>query len=182
MNKLAIVLVVLCACRSSDKAEAPMEAPSLSADGKLKVPPGYETTFTFDGKPTRLEYTWLEVLSYESKPALRVLAQGGPHHGMLTIPVPIADGTHKLDQMVGIDIGAFPDGISFGNAPVMATGTGGTIKISEVTPQYVSGTFQAQACEMGQRTCAQPMQVTNGAFKAFRSALSDDAAFSRYAK
>jgi hypothetical protein len=180
MNKLVIVLL-LCACRSSDNP-APMEAPSLSADGKVKVPPGHETTFTFDGKPTRLEYTWLEVLSYESKPALRILAQGGPHHGMLTIAMPIAEGTHKLDQMAGVDIGAFPNGISFGNAPVMATGTGGIVKISEVTPQYVSGTFQAQACETGQQTCDKPMQVTNGTFKAFRSALSDDAAFSRYAK
>lgn len=179
MTRLAVVFVVLCACGKSEKAEPPIEAPSLSADGKVKVPPGYETTYTFDGKATRLAYTWADISEIESKPVVRILAQG---RGMFTIGFAIDPGTKKLDQMVGIELGAIPDTISFGNAPVMATGTGGILKLTEVTADHVSGTFEAQACEHGERRCANPMQIKNGAFKAYRSALSDDTAFTRYAK
>jgi len=182
MLKLAAVIVMLGACGKSEKSEPPIEAPSLSADGKVKVPPGHETTYTFDGNATKLEYTWLEISSIESKPALRILAQGGPHHGMFTFAVEISQGTKQLDQMVGVELGALPNTITFGNAPQMATGTGGTLKFTEVTKDHVSGTFQAQACKFGEQTCTAPMQITNGTFKAYRSALSDDVAFTRYAK
>src|SRR5574337_1285968 len=119
MTRIAVAFVMLCACGKSEKAEPPPEPPSLSADGKVKVPPGYETTYTFDGKATRLEYTWADISEIESKPVVRILAQG---HGMFTIGFAIEATAKKLDQMVGVDIGAIPGTISFGNAPVMATG------------------------------------------------------------
>lgn len=181
--QLALAVALAGGCGKSDNSSAkPMEAPSLSAAGDVKVPPGHETTFTFAGTATKLEYTWLEVLNFESKPAIRILAQGGPKHGMFTMAVAIPEGTPTLASMAGTAVGAIPTSVSFGNTPEMATGTGATIQITEVTPTYIAGTFEAQACPFGTRTCPVPTQVKQGAFKAFRSALSDDAAFARYTK
>ena len=178
-TRIGVALLAVGCGKSNTSEDKVMEAPELSAGGD-KVPRGHETTFLFEGASTRLEYTWLEISNVESKPALRILAQGGPHHGMLTITVPIPPNTTKLDQLVGIELGALPSGVSFGNTPVMATGTGGWIKIAEVTQDHVSGTFEAQACEHGHTTCTKPMHATNGTFDAFRSKLSDDKAFSTY--
>ncbi len=182
--KLAWVFAIaVVGCGKSDKSEEtkPMEAPTLSAAGDVKVPPGHETTYSFGKTAMKLQYSWLEVLNFENKPAIRLFAQGGPNGmGMFTLIALIPEGTPNMDAMKGTTLGAAPTGVSFGNAPEMATGTGGTIKIEEVTPTYVAGTLEAQACPHGQTRCASPTQVTNGKFKAFRSALSDDAAFTRY--
>lgn len=176
---VALVLVGGCGSKSEQK---PMEAPSLSGAGDVKVPPGHETTYTFGKTPTKLEWTWLEIVDFAGKPAIRLLAQGGPKHGMLTLLAEIPPATPTLASMAGSSVGAVPKGVSFGNAPEMATGTGATIKIVEVTPTYMAGTFEAQACPHGKSQCDRPTSITNGTFKAFRSALSDDAAFVRYVK
>lgn len=175
-----LVVVAIAACGKSEDKRPPMEAPKLSAAGDVVVPKGHETTFVFDGTPTTLEYSWLEVLDYQGKAAIRLLAQGGPRHGLFTMLALIPPGTATLDQLKGYTVGAVEDGVSFGNTPEMATGTGATIWIDDVGPAYIAGRFEAQACNHGERRCAIPKQITKGTFRAFRSALSDDAAFSRY--
>src|SRR5688572_2611095 len=72
------LLVALAGCRNSDSESntKPVEAPSLSADGKHKVPPGYETQFKFGGKDVKLEYTWVSLESVNEQPAFRIYASG----------------------------------------------------------------------------------------------------------
>jgi hypothetical protein len=159
-----------------------MEAPILSAAGDVKVPEGHETTYTFGTTAMKLEYTWIEVLNFQGKAAIRILAQGGPKRGLFTFGAEIPVGTPSLSAMAGATVGAWPQGVSFGNVPDMATGLGGSLTIDEVTASYVAGHFDAQACPLGETSCAMPIQVKDGKFKAFRSALSDDAAFTRYTK
>lgn len=176
----AVLLATGCGKSESSSWAEPMEAPSLSAAGDVKVPPGHETTYRFGETAVKLEYSWLSVLKFQGRPALELFAQGGPKHGLFTFVMDIPPGTPDLASLEGQTLGARDTGVSFGNAPDMATGTGGTMKIEEVTPTYVAGTFDAQACPHGERQCAMPIRVTNGKFKAFRSALSDDVTFTRY--
>lgn len=181
--EMVVAIAVLGCGKSESTAEKPMDPPKLSAAGDVTVPAGHETTYSFGGKETRMQYSWLEILQFEGKPAFRLFAQGGRNGmGLFSFGAVIPPNTPNLDALKGVAIGAWPTGVSFGNAPDMATGMGGTITIEEVTPTYVAGKFEAQACPHGERQCASPTPVTNGNFKAFRSALSDDAAFARYTK
>lgn len=178
------LLVALGGCGKSD-SEAypkPMEQPSISADGNVKIPPGHETTYTFDGRAIKMEWTYVAIINVENKPALQFYAQGGPKHGMFSFAGEIPEHTPSLASLAGGSLIAYTGLISFGNAPEMATGTSMAIKITEVTPTYVAGTFEAQACKHAQTKCDRPWDIKNGTFRAFRSALSDDATFDRYVK
>ncbi len=180
---IALVMVVASvACGKGDSADRkPREAPKLSAAGDVVVPEGHETTYTYAGVPMKLEWTWLEISYIEMKPALRIFAEDREGPGGFHLEAYVPAQTPSLASMAGSTIGAIPWRVNFANAPEMATGNGATIKITEVTPTYVSGTFEAQSCKFATRpTCENAKQVTNGTFKAFRSALSDDARFTRY--
>ncbi len=180
LEALALVSLVSGCGKSDSPPPNKLEAPSLSSDGKVKVPPGHELTYTYGDKPVKLEFSWLAITAVGTNPALELNAQSGTGIGSFVFRAPIVDATTtNLSQLVGIELGGLPGGISFGNAPAMATGSGGSLKLTEVTPTYVSGTFTAQACKHGEMSCSDPTQVTNGTFKAYRSALSDDAAFTR---
>jgi hypothetical protein len=181
---LAVVLAVGC---NSDRKDPPIEAPSLSADGKTKVPPGYETTYTFDGEPVKILYSWITIEHVTGAagrlPVIKFQAQGVVGHlGSMTITAGIPDQTPSLASLVDYPLGSVAGNISLGNAPKMASGTSVSVKITEVTPTYVAGTFEAQACESATNTCSKPFQIKDGKFKSFRSALSDDARFTEYTK
>jgi hypothetical protein len=184
---LAVVLAIGC---NSDRKDPPIEAPSLSADGKTKVPAGYETTYTFDGEPVRILYSWVTIEQLtgvpgrtDPVPAIAFHAQGVVGHlGSVTIRAPIPDQTPSLAALVDYPLGGLQNFISFANAPKMASGNSARITITAVTPTYVAGTFEAQACEHTRVTCDKPFQIKDGKFKSFRSALSDDARFIEYTK
>ncbi len=181
--KALVLLVALAGCGRSDSASdnKPAEAPSLSSDGKVKVPPGYATQFKFGSKDVKLEYTWISIEKAFGQPAFTIYAKGSGM-GMFKMSAPIPEDTPSFSSLAGGSTPAFPTAVSFGLTADMSVGTGADIKITEVTPTSVSGTFTTQACPQAGPRCSNPTNVT-GTFKAFRSALSDDAMFERiYAK
>lgn len=173
------VLVAFAGCGKSDSKESakPAEAPSISSDGKQKVPPGYETNFKFGDKNVKLEYTWVAISMVNGRPAYTIHAQGAGM-GLLTIHAPIPDDTPSFKSLAGGSTPAFPEGVQFGLTADMTVGNGADIKITEVTPDSMSGTFTTQACPQATPKCERPTNVS-GSFKAYRSALSDDAMFER---
>lgn len=178
--KALVLVAVLAGCGKSDSnANAkPSEPPALSSDGTHKVPPGYETTFKFGTRDVKLEYTWVAIENVNGRPAFSILAQG-TGMGLFRMSAPIPEHTPSFAALAGYPTPAFPTGVSFGLTADMAVGNGADIQIAEVTPTYVSGTFKTQACPKAPPPCQDPTNVS-GSFKAYRSALSDDAAFARY--
>jgi hypothetical protein len=173
-----VVLVALAGCGKSDSShDKPAEPPSLSDDGKQKVPPGYETQFKFGSRDVRLEYTWVSIEHVNGRPAFSILAQGSGM-GLFRMSAPIPEHTPSFSALAGGSTPAFPTGVSFGLTADMTHGNGADIKITEVTPTSMSGTFTTQACPQNQPRCSNPTNVS-GTFKAYRSALSDDAMFER---
>ena len=179
LEALAVVALLASAC-GKDAPTKPNDPPKLSAAGDVVVPDGHETTYSYDGTDVKLEWTWADITYVEGKPALGIHAQDRERPASFAMSAAIPAGTANLAQMAGTTVGAIPWTVQFGNAPEMASGDGATIQITEVTPAYIAGTFDAQSCKHGERPCKDPKQVKKGAFKAFRSALSDDATFTRY--
>jgi hypothetical protein len=176
----AVVVLSLLGCGKKPE-EKPNDPPKLSAAGDVVVPDGHETTFSYAGTPVKLEWTYVSISYVMGRPALRFFAQDRERPGSFYMDAYIPEHTPTFASMAGSTVGAIPWSVSFGNTPEMAAGDGATIKITEVTPTYVAGTFEAQSCDFGTRpNCKNPKRVTNGTFKAFRSALSDDKAFTRY--
>lgn len=179
VKALALVAVVA-GCGKSDSNNKPMDPPKLSAAGDVVVPDGHETTYSYNGTAVKLEWTYVSIRYEQRAPALNFFAQDRERPGSFSMSAAIPPGTPSLESMAGTSIGVIPWSISFGNAPEMASGDGGVIQITEVTPTYVAGTFELQACKFAERPCKNVKQVKSGAFKAFRSALSDAAAFKLY--
>ena len=98
--------------------------------------------------------------------------------GMFIMTAPIPEHTPSFASLAGGSTRAFPTAVSFGLTADMSVGNGADIKITEVTPTSMSGTFTTQACPHSGPPCSNPTNVT-GTFKAYRSALSDDAMFER---
>ena len=173
------LLVTLAGCGKSDTAsnDKPAEAPSLDTAGKEKVPPGYETHFKFGSRDVKLEYTWVSIGSVNGQPAFTIQAQGSGM-GLFTMSAPIPEHTPSFSSLAGGSTPAFPTAVSFGLTADMSIGNGADIKITEVTQASLSGTFTTQACPQNEPRCSSPTNVS-GTFKAYRSALSDDAMFER---
>ena len=182
VGALAVVALSLVACGKDAPKEKPNDPPKLSAAGDVVVPDGHETTFNYDGTAVKLEWTWLEISYVNRLPTLRMFARDREGVGTFIMEAYIPEHTPTLASMAGSTVGAIPYAVSFGNTPEMATGNGATIKITEVTPTYFAGTFEAQSCKFASQppACENPKQVKNGTFKAFRSALSDDKRFTQY--
>lgn len=170
---LAIALV---GCGKSDKKPEPAEAPSLSSDGTNKVPPGYEMTFKFGDRDVKLEYTWVALSMINGGPAFTIEARGSGM-GQFHMRAPIPEHTPSFASMAGGSFASFPNEPSFGLTADMAMGRGANIKITTITADSMSGTFTTQACPQGSK-CERPTDVS-GSFKAYRSALSDDAMWER---
>jgi hypothetical protein len=125
-----------------------MESPTLSAAGDVNVPLAHETTYRFSDTEYKLQYSCLRVLIFDDKPAIRFLAKGGPQGmGLLTFGSMIPPGTSTLDALKGLTIGAWPNGVSFGNAPDMATGMSRSIKIEEISKRFVTLALLTSCCK-----------------------------------